>query len=82
MLLRLVAYCGLGVDCVVKGHMILAMICFGTPFAGPIGMWLAAVAGIWFFLIGLRAEGSVSIGVLLFNLIGNQWLRKRLGYKQ
>ena len=71
MLLRLLAYVALGIDCIIKHQYILAALCFITPFIGPLGMWSAAAAGIFFFMMGVYIEGFVALGVLIFNLVGN-----------
>ena len=71
MLLRLIAYLALGVDAVMKHQYLLAVLCFGTPFAGPVGMFTATLAGILFFIQGYYIEGAVSVGVVILNLIGN-----------
>lgn len=72
MLLRLLAYWGLAVDALARGEWILALLCFATPFLGPIGMWTAGVVGVWFMARGQFIEGIVALGVLAFILLGNE----------
>jgi len=78
MLLRFVVYWALGVDAAIRGQFLLAVLCFGTPFAGPIGMWLATLAGAVFVFQRCYVEGALSIGVVIFNIVGNHLLDKRL----
>ena len=77
MLLRLVVYWGLGADAVLKRQFVLAVMCFGIPFAGPLGMWIAMLAGILFLIQGFYFESAVAVGLVIFNLVGNQLLQKR-----
>lgn len=76
MLLRIVAYCGLGVDAVIKRQYLLAVLCFAVPFASPVGMWIAILAGVLFVIQGYYIEGAVSVGVVIFNLVGNRLWNK------
>jgi hypothetical protein len=77
MLLRFVVYWALGVDAVIRRQFLLAVLCFGVPFAGPIGMWAATLAGVGFLIQGCDVEGTLSIGVVIFNLVGNHLLNRR-----
>jgi hypothetical protein len=76
MLLRLLVYWALGVDAVIRRQLILAVLCFGTPFAGPVGMLIAMLAGVIFLLLRFYIEGAVGIGWVIANLVGNFWLAR------
>src|ERR1700681_2016649 len=77
MLLRLMVYWALAVDAIARHHLILSLVCFGIPFAGPVGMFLAFLAGIGFLVQGLYLEGFLAIGLVIFNLVGNKIVEKR-----
>lgn len=77
LLLRLLVYCSLGVDAFLRHQFLLTVICFGIPFAGPVGMWLAIIAGIAFLAQRYYIEGALSIGLVVFNVVGNKLVEKR-----
>lgn len=83
MLLRLLVYLALGVDAVIRQRFLAAVLCFAVPFAGPVGMWIAALAGIVFLIQHCYIEAIAAIGVVIFNVLGNQlverWFAKRRG---
>lgn len=76
MLLRLLAYLGLGIDAVARREWLLALLCFTTPFIGKVGMGTAIVAGVGFVAFGLYAEGGIAIGVVVFNMCWRRSLRQ------
>jgi hypothetical protein len=67
----------LGIDAVVRGEWVLAFLCFTTPFLGPSGMATAFVAGIAFIVFGQYVEGAIAIGLVIFNLVGNQMVKSK-----
>ena len=71
MLLRLIVYMGLAVDAAIRHDFILALICAAIPFLGPSGMWTATIAGVIFLILGLYIEAAVSVGLVVFNMVGN-----------
>ena len=56
MLLRIVAYLGLGVNVVRHRDFVLAAFCFVTPFIGPYGMITAVLAGAGFAIFGRSSK--------------------------
>ncbi len=77
MLLRLVVYLGLAVDAFIKGRYVLGALCCFVPFIGRRGMYLAAFTGIVFYIERYFLEGTLAIGLVLFNLQGNLWMQRR-----
>jgi hypothetical protein len=77
MVLRLVVYWALGLDALLRHQFVLAILCFVVPFAGPIGMHIATLAGIFFLFRMFYIEGAIAIGLIIFNLVGNHWMQKR-----
>ncbi len=78
MLLRLLTYVGLGIDAVVRGEWLVAVLCFMTPCGGPLRMATAFVAGVTFVVFGQYVEGAIAIGILVYNLVGNQIMKKTI----
>jgi hypothetical protein len=72
MLLRLLAYSGLGIDAVIRHEWFLALLCFVTPFIRAAGMGTAIAAGVVFLALGQYTEGGIAIGVVVYNLVGNR----------
>ncbi|MGA3095182.1 MAG: hypothetical protein ABSF25_01905 [Bryobacteraceae bacterium] len=75
MLLRFVVYWALCLDALARRQLLLAVMCFGVPFAGPAGMWIAALAAVAFAIQGCYVEGALSMGLVVFNLVGNHLAR-------
>jgi len=75
MALRLLAYLGLGIDALARHEWLLSLLCFTTPFIGKFGMGTAFVVGIVFLVLGHYLEGVIAIGVVVFNLVGNQLMK-------
>jgi hypothetical protein len=71
MVLRLLLYWGLCVDAIIRHEFLTGLICLGIPFMGRTGMWVAVLVGMFFFIAGYYIEGSLSIGCVIFNLVGN-----------
>lgn len=76
MVLRLVLFLALGVDAVINQQLLTAVFAFGTPFGGPIGVYLATITAILFAFSGRFVEASLAGGYLLFTLAGNKVLEK------
>jgi hypothetical protein len=72
----LVVYFGLGIDAILKHHFMLSILCFVTPFAGPVGMWIATLTGAIFLWEAMYIESVIAIGLVIFNLFGNKLMDK------
>ena len=72
MLIRLLVFFGLGIDAAINHSTLISILCFATPFAGPVGMIFAIIIGVLFAFTGHYLEAAISILTLLYNLIGNK----------
>ncbi len=77
MVLRLVLYAALAVDALIRGHYIIAALCFVTPFLGPRGMTVAILAAVLFLSDGLQVEALLCVGYVVFCLVGNWYFDRR-----
>lgn len=76
MLLLLIIYGGVGIDCLVRRQFVLACLCFMVPFMSSAGMVLSVVLSIYFGILGQWIEAVVPAAYLIFCLVGN-WLVMR-----
>jgi len=76
MILRFVAFLALAIDAFIRRQYVAGLLCLATPFTGTTGMLLAVIAAALFLVSGHYVEGALAIGMVLFNLIGNElWNR-------
>jgi hypothetical protein len=69
MCLRFLVYLALWIDAAAHCHWIIFALYFVVAMI-RVSVGLAGLAGIFFFVSGLRIEGVIAIGFAWFNLIG------------
>jgi hypothetical protein len=85
MLLLILVFVGLAINAIILHQYLIALLCFIIPFSGAsgfpsvakAGMNLAIIVGILFFINGYYIQAVISIGILVFNLLGNRILFKK-----
>ncbi len=85
MLLRLVVFFGLGVVAVAHHRTLIAVFCFTIPLlsnskfpiTGTLSMYLAVIVALLFYVDRMYIAGSMSLALLVFNLVGNWLVNKK-----
>lgn len=80
MLFLIIIFVGLAINAIVLHQYFIALLCFIIPFSGAsgfprialLGMFLSIVVGILFFMNGYYIQATISIGMLIFNIVGNK----------
>jgi hypothetical protein len=70
-------YWTLGVWALVNKEYTPAALCLVIPFLGWMGMFAAAIAAILFWIDGAHLFSALSIGLVIFNLVGNHLFDRR-----